>query len=371
MKTDPMRRCTPVAEWPPADRAAWERAIRPGDLLEPGGRASHCNAYSLRKYAKGYGRWLTWLAQRGELDQDEAAGGRATQARVVAYLADLQELNGKQTVLNRVQELRSVLAVIAAEADWSWINRLATCIRARPDDPNRKRARLRSSAQLYALGLRRMRQAEEAASIRPLERATRFRDGLIIALLAARPLRRKNLCALRLGHHLARRGAIFWIDIPGEETKNGRPIEVPLPEELSRAMERYLREYRPVLAQGRSLDCLWVSSRAKPMHEVSVYCQVRRLTKETFGTPINPHLFRDAAATTLAIEDPEHVRIASQMLGHGSVRVTERHYNQARMIEAARRYQEGVRARRRGLRTGGCAVPRRGGKLGGVDDQTL
>ena len=73
--------------------------------------------------------------QRGELDQDEAAGARATQARVVAYIADLQQLNGKQTVLNRVQELRNVLAVIAPEADWSWINRLATCIRARPDDP--------------------------------------------------------------------------------------------------------------------------------------------------------------------------------------------------------------------------------------------
>jgi integrase len=370
MKTDPMRRCMPVAEWPLADRAAWERAARPGDPLEPGGRASHCNAYSLRKYAKGYGRWLTWLAQRGELDQDEAPGARATQARVVAYIADLLHLNGKQTVLNRVQELRNVLAVMAPETDWSWINRLATCIRARPDDPNRKRARLRSSAQLYALGVRRMRQADEASSISPLQRAIRFRDGLIIALLAARPLRRKNLCALRLGHHVARRGATLWIGIPGEETKNGRPIEVPLPEELSRAMDRYLCEHRPVLAQGRTLEALWVSSRAKPMHEVSVYCQVRRITKETFGAPINPHLFRDAAATTLAIEDPEHVRIASQMLGHSSLRVTERHYNQARMVEAARRYQEGVRARRQGLCAKGFPAPGRSDKIGGVTDQT-
>ena len=94
MKTDPMRRCTPVAEWPPADRAAWERAIRPGDLLEPGGRASHCNAYSLRKYAKGYGRWLTWLAQRGALDQDEAPGAGATHARGGADNADQLHHNG-------------------------------------------------------------------------------------------------------------------------------------------------------------------------------------------------------------------------------------------------------------------------------------
>jgi integrase len=63
-------------------------------------------------------------------------------------------------------------------------------------------------------------------------------------------------------------------------------------------------------------------------------------TVEAFGKPINPHLFRDCAATSIALEDPVHVRIASQILGHRSVASTERYYNQAQTIDAARHYQD-------------------------------
>jgi integrase/recombinase XerD len=52
-----------------------------------------------------------------------------------------------------------------------------------------------------------------------------------------------------------------------------------------------------------------------------------------------PHWFLDAAATTIAIEDPIHVRDARHVLGHTSLATTERHYNQARGLEASRRHQ--------------------------------
>ena len=70
--------------------------------------------------------------------------------------------------------------------------------------------------------------------------------------------------------------------------------------------------------------------------------------KPPSACPINPHLFRDCAATTIAIEDPEHVRIASQILGHRSAATTERYYNQAQTIDAARRYQDFLVALRNG-----------------------
>jgi integrase len=49
---------------------------------------------------------------------------------------------------------------------------------------------------------------------------------------------------------------------------------------------------------------------------------------------MNPHLFRDAAATTLAIHDPQHVRIAAPLLGHRTFATTERYYQQATAMEA-------------------------------------
>jgi integrase len=62
---------------------------------------------------------------------------------------------------------------------------------------------------------------------------------------------------------------------------------------------------------------------------------VKKRARAAFGRSVNPHLFRDCAATSLAIEDPARVRIAAQVLGHGTSATTERHYNLARGQEAA------------------------------------
>ncbi len=62
---DPDRRGMPVAEWPDADREAWEAALTPGDLLDEGGIRARYAPETNRKLAKNYGRWLTWLSRRG------------------------------------------------------------------------------------------------------------------------------------------------------------------------------------------------------------------------------------------------------------------------------------------------------------------
>jgi integrase len=54
---------------------------------------------------------------------------------------------------------------------------------------------------------------------------------------------------------------------------------------------------------------------------------------------VNPHLFRDCAATSIAVHDPDHVRIAAAVLGHRSFATTQRHYNLATALKAARNYQ--------------------------------
>jgi hypothetical protein len=70
----------------------------------------------------------------------------------------------------------------------------------------------------------------------------------------------------------------------------------------------------------------------------SIADQVRRHTRAAFGTALNPHCFRDCAATFIAIVDPEHVWIVAAILGHSTLATSERHYNQARGLEASRRY---------------------------------
>jgi site-specific recombinase XerD len=76
-------------------------------------------------------------------------------------------------------------------------------------------------------------------------------------------------------------------------------------------------------------------------------------TRKAFGTSLPPHWFRDAAATSIAIEDPMHVRDARHVLGHASLATTERHYNQACSIDASRRHQAMLATLRMALKSGG------------------
>jgi len=334
------RRCLPPAAWPALDRAGWAAATCPGDLLLDGGPAAQLKPGSLDTLADGYGRWLGWLAGEARLDPDAAPAARVTREAVMAYVADLREINAPQTVLGRVADLVTVLRWLAPEQDWGWLRAILARLRGRvgtaPQD--RKRARLRSAHELLALGRQLMDRAAASTTLSQRRRARLYRDGLMIALLAARPLRLANLVQLTLGRELVRRGQGWWLEIPGAETKTGASIELPWPVELVPALERYLASWRPRLAQaGRSAGCsaLWLGNRGRGLSGQQVYSTITAHTRTAFGQPVNPHLFRDAAATTLARDRPAQVRLAAPLLGHRSFTTTERFYNLARATEAA------------------------------------
>ena len=65
-----------------------------------------------------------------------------------------------------------------------------------------------------------------------------------------------------------------------------------------------------------------------------------------FGKAMSPHLFRDAAATTMATADPGNVRVAAPVLGHRTFAPTERHYIQATGLQAQAGYLKVIKERR-------------------------
>ena len=107
--------------------------------------------------------------------------------------------------------------------------------------------------------------------------AITYRDGLIIALLAARPLRLRNLTGLDLDHTLVRRGTQWWIEFSESETKTNNVIELPWPEALVAPLETYLARHRHVLANMRGGstrpvgDALWVSGKGSAMTRNGIY----------------------------------------------------------------------------------------------------
>ena len=136
------------------------------------------------------------------------------------------------------------------------------------------------------------------------------------------------------------------------KTKTGQALEFPLPADLVVGLHRYLEQHRPVLLargarQAVPMTALWVSKQGTHMGSAAIGHQVRQRTASAFGKSLSPHLFRDCAATEIAISAPEHVRIIKPILGHATLATSERHYNQAGSLEAGRRYGRTITALRR------------------------
>jgi integrase/recombinase XerD len=187
----------------------------------------------------------------------------------------------------------------------------------------------------------------------PRRAAVLFRDGLIIALLALRPLRLRNLTDLTIGSDLLRAGKSWMIVLPPSATKTHETYEFGWPESLHESLEAYLGVHRPVLmARHGRWNCpvgdrLGVSTDGSPLKDMAIYLRFTRATRDAFGRSINPHLARHAAATTLAIHDPAHVRSAAPLLGHRGFATTQRYYNQAQSLEAHREYSATILALRK------------------------
>jgi integrase len=169
-------------------------------------------------------------------------------------------------------------------------------------------------------------------------RNVRYRDGLLLAVLAARAFRLGNLAQMRVGRHITKVDGVYVCTFGAAETKNRRELVEPLPAALTAYIDRYLAEVRPALLRGHASDAFWVSTYRSALSEQSIYLKVCAATEEELGVRLNPHLFRDALATGIATDDPEHIRIASRLLGHADPRTTERHYIHAQALIASRRY---------------------------------
>lgn len=132
------------------------------------------------------------------------------------------------------------------------------------------------------MGVDLMEKANSEATT--LSKFKTYRDGLMLGLLASRPLRLRNLAGLTLDRTLVRRADGWWIQIPAAEKKTKQPIEVPWPDMPVRQLQTYLTEHRPVIVAlcgtATAGDALWLSSCGPPMTDNGIYCCIVARTRE-------------------------------------------------------------------------------------------
>ncbi len=335
-----------LARWPEADRAAWATALAEGDIFDGRGPAAHWSAGSRRSVVSGYGRWIGYLKAVEPAALALAPAERISRDRIRRYIDHLAAEITPAGVFNYVKHLYDAIRVMVPEPDWRWLKTLVWRLDGRTSRRN-KAGRMVTPGQLIRLGIGLMEQAQPEAD--GLDAAIAYRDGLVIALLACRPVRRRNLAAMRIGQHLVQSGRRWHIVFRANETKNRQPYEATVPTFLQPFLKCYLAEIRPMFPKAHSHDGLWASAKGGPLSDAALYDQVCKRTRAAFGRPINLHLFRDIAATEIAYRDPARIGIARDLLGHSDLRAVDRHYNQASQVQAGRAYHRALLVERHDL----------------------
>jgi integrase len=333
-----MSRILPFHDWSEADRAMWIYLITSRDIFDDAGALSHLSTASLASLQAAYGQWLSWLQAHDHAALDLPPARRATPDRLKRWLQALihTKLISQRTYITAV--LR-VLQAFEPEADWTAQNRLRTYLHrvAGTNAQHRKKGRILSSGVLFDAGLRAATETADAATTQ-LSAMKARRDGTLIAFLALLPIRRRALAGLQLGVSLLRDGDWLHVALPPELTKTGQPWGTDVPEALSPLLLSYLDHVRPwFLARGQvQSNIVWVMDDGRPFDANYLGMKICTITRRLTGVPISPHLFRDAAATTLVRDAPDSARLVRGLLGHSGFKTAERHYMHATAIEAGR-----------------------------------
>ena len=333
------------SEWPRDDKVLWQQAFEPNiDPFDDGGHGAHLSERTVQQLQYAYGKLLYFLSAEHE-DLLKRAPARRLNPKIIKEYTNWQpETCGGVTFSLYLYHLWLALRYLYPRNDWRWLSAISTRIRTQAP-PKPEKHHLVTSETLYNLGIRLMDDALACGKPPTSWRVqTGFRDGLIIALLALIPLRRRTLSALRIGKQLVKSGDEWSLDIPAKDVKTKRPLDYPISPELSQRIDMYVNKIRPQIGDAGTHDYVWASSRGRPLRGPLIYNAVRRRTRKALGFPVNLHRFRRAAATFWSMRDPVNVRAVRDLLGHTTFATTERNYVMAQSRLAGRALARAVSA---------------------------
>jgi len=326
-------------QWPDADRAAWERTTAPNDVFDTAAIAARWREKTRAQARYAYARWLTYLRDREPNALESPPAERLTPDRLEQYTLRLRQRLCEMSIAAELQHLSLALRALAPDIDWSWLRQRQYAVQKRAR-PREKRHKIVDPRRLVVLGNELMATAETQE--RRLERARRFRDGLLIALLATRPLRRRSLAGIEVGRQLQRVGTHYVIELAEDDTKTGNAVEFAVPDTLTPCIDAYLTRYRPMFPDAATTAALWLSTKGGRLGAEAIYDLVCRRTEQAFGISIHPHLFRDIAVTAIAREAPAALAVAGDLLTHSKLETTQKHYSRANTGDAGRRHAETI-----------------------------
>ena len=162
--------------------------------------------------------------------------------------------------------------------------------------------------------------------------AVRLRDAAMLELLYATGVRVAELVGLDIGD------VGFDNRTVRVTGKGNKQRVVPFGVPACRALERWLRQGRPALVRERSGDALFLGVRGGRIDPRTVRRVVHERAQAAGVPDISPHALRHSAATHL-LDGGADLREVQEMLGHSSLKTTQR-YTHVSMEQLKRRYAQ-------------------------------
>jgi integrase/recombinase XerD len=167
-------------------------------------------------------------------------------------------------------------------------------------------------------------QVESLLNAPDVETPLGLRDRAMLELLYATGLRVSELVGLTMLSVSPQEGLVRVVG------KGSRERIVPLGEEARRWIERYLKDGRAALLDGRVSDALFVTQRAGAMTRQMFWVLVKRYaTRGGIEAPLSPHGLRHAFATHL-LNHGADLRVVQLLLGHADISTTQIYTHVAR-----------------------------------------
>jgi len=157
-----------------------------------------------------------------------------------------------------------------------------------------------------------------------VESALGLRDRAMLEMLYATGLRVSELVALKLIEINQDMGVVRVFG------KGSKERMVPMGEEASAWLTRYLKEGRPQLLRRAQSDAAFVTARGAAMTRQAFWYLLKRHARTAVpGKPMSPHTLRHAFATHL-LNHGADLRVVQMLLGHADISTTQIYTHVAR-----------------------------------------
>jgi integrase len=191
-----------------------------------------------------------------------------------------------------------------------------------------------------------MSTARSQRSSAPHRAAITAQLAVAIAILTVAPVRLANLVAIKLGINLIKPGgpeSNYWLTFPDYDVKNRVRLEYPLEQDLTRMVDEYVHDFRPIVLRGRNDDWLFPGQRGGAKASILFSGQIKQRIYQTTGLRMTVHQFRHAAGALILECRPGEYELVRQLLGHRNVQTTINAYIGLENIRASEIFSKIIR----------------------------